>query len=208
MSLKPPRSWLWLCALHAVASVLAWWMEQRADSVLVWHAGTWLQHPWTLWTSAWVHLSPVHLIGNLLALGGVAAAGWVLRPDARCTVAWLLAWPLTQLSLLLWPEVDYAAGLSGLMHAGVLLLAVLLALGRFPSVRGARGWGLLLTAGASTKVVLERGWTQPLVWQADTGIQVVLAAHVTGAFWGVLLGLGVAVWQCAGTKKPAGAGFL
>ncbi|WP_171020259.1 rhomboid family intramembrane serine protease [Hydrogenophaga sp. 2FB] len=202
----PSRGWWWLCALHGAASLLMWWGGQNASSGFVWHANDWTRQPWTLWTSAWVHLSTPHLIGNLLALGGVAAAGWVLRPDARCTMAWLLAWPLTQVSLLLWPPVHHAAGLSGLLHAGTLLLAVQLALGTAP-VHGARLWGVLLMAGALTKVVLERGWSQPLVWQADTGIQVVQAAHLTGAFWGVLLGLGVAVWQRAGTKKPAEAGL-
>lgn len=201
MNAPPVRSWLWLwlCALHGAASLLMWWGGQNASSGFVWHANDWTQHPWTLWTSAWVHLSTPHLIGNLLALGGVAAAGGVLRPDARCTLAWLLTWPLTQVSLLLWPSVDHAAGLSGLMHAGTMLLAVQLTLGRLP-VRGARLWGALLLAGALTKVVLERGWSQPLVWQADTGIQVVQAAHLTGAFWGVLLGLFAALWPS--TRPP------
>ena len=194
-SAAPSHSWLCLCALHAAASLLVWWSgPHTAANVLAWHAGDWAQHPWTLWTSAWVHLSPVHLIGNLLALGGVAAAGWVLRPDARCTVAWWLAWPLSQASLLLWPAVDYAAGLSGLMHAGTLLLAVQLALGR---LQGGRWWGVLLMWGVLTKVAFERGWSNPLVWEADTGIQVVQAAHLAGAFWGVLLGLVVAVWPRA-----------
>lgn len=209
MNVPPARSWLWLCAVHGIASLLMWWSGTGATSAFVWRANGWIQQTWTLWTSAWVHLSTVHLVSNLLALGGVAAAGWVLRPDTRCTLAWWLAWPLSQVSLLLWPSVDYAAGLSGLMHAGTLLLAVQLALGRMP-MRGGRFWGLLLMWGVLTKVVLERGWSQPLVWQADTGIQVVLAAHVTGAFWGVLLGLGLGLWpgarSSAGAKKPAEAG--
>jgi membrane associated rhomboid family serine protease len=190
---KPARSWLWLCGLHSVASLGVWWSGQNAASALTWRAGNWAQHPWTLWTSAWVHLNAAHLISNLLALGGVAAVGWVLRPDARCTVAWLLAWPLTQLSLLLWPQVGYAVGLSGLMHAGTLVLAVQIALARIP-IRGARFWGCLLIWGVLTKVVLERGWAQPIVWDAGNDLSVVQAAHVTGAFWGVLLGLAVA-WR-------------
>ncbi|MDO9439210.1 MAG: rhomboid family intramembrane serine protease [Hydrogenophaga sp.] len=204
----PSRSWLWLCALHATASLLVWWSGQHtAESPLVWRAADWAHQPWTLWTSAWAHLNAPHLIANLLAMGGVAAAGWVLRPDARCTVAWLLAWPLSQISLLVWPQVAYAAGLSGLMHTGTLLLAVQLALGR---LRGGRWWGLLLMWGVLTKVLLEHGWSKPLVWEPDTGIQVVQAAHVAGAFWGVALGLVVALWPPRrpgrGAKKPAEAG--
>lgn len=196
--MKPPRAWWALCGLHGAASLLMWWAGQdNPASVWVWRADDGLQHPWTLWTSAWVHLSTPHLVGNLLAMGGVAAAGWVLRPDTRCALAWLLAWPLTQVSLLLWPQVGYATGLSGLMHAGTLLLAVQVALGRLP-IRGARFWGGLLTLAVITKVVLERGWAAPLAWDADADIQVVQAAHVTGAAWGVLLGLLVAVLPASG----------
>ncbi|WP_159596671.1 rhomboid family intramembrane serine protease [Hydrogenophaga sp. BPS33] len=205
------RSWWSLCALHAGASVLLWWIGQDSASALVWHARDWVQHPWTLWTSAWVHLGLGHLVGNVLALGAVAAAGGVLRADARCTVAWLLAWPLTQVSLLLWPTVDYAVGLSGLLHAGVLLLAVPLVWGPAP-VRVPRLWGGVLLVGALTKVALEHGWSQPLMPPADAGMTVVQAAHTTGAFWGLVLGLGVVAWQRharrrEGAKKPAEAGL-
>ncbi len=191
----PSRSWLWLCALHAAASLLVWWSGQNTEGgALVWHADGWAQHPWTLWTSAWVHLNLPHLVGNVLAMGGVAAAGWVLRPDARSTLAWLLAWPLTQVSLLLWPSVGYAVGLSGLMHAGVLVLAVQVALVRLP-IRGARFWGWLLVGVVLSKVVIEKGWSHPIVWDGDNGLPVVRAAHTAGAFWGVLLGLVVPAWM-------------
>lgn len=183
--------WLWLCGLHAALSLLVAWSGPDVAQALTWRSTGWWSHPWTIWTSAWVHVNPAHLISNLLAMGGVAAVGWVLRPDARCTVAWLLAWPLTQISLLCWPQVGHAVGLSGLMHAGTLLLAVQIALVRIP-IRGARFWGLLLIWGVLTKVVLERGWSHPLVWDAGQQLWVVQAAHVTGAFWGVVLGLMVA----------------
>ncbi len=195
-----PRHWLWLCGLHGALSLLVWWAGPDIAHALTWRSDDWPTRPWTLWTSAWVHLNLPHLISNLLAMGGVAAAGWVLRPDARCTLAWLLAWPLTQVSLLAWPQVDYAVGLSGLMHAGTLLLAVQIALVRIP-IRGARFWGWLLIWGVLTKVVLERGWSAPIVWDASNDLWVVQAAHVTGAFWGVLLGLLVALRP--GTQQKA-----
>mgnify|MGYP000732884295 CR=1 FL=1 len=119
------------------------------------------------------------------------ARGYAGGLAAGVGVAWLLAWPLTQISLLCWPQVGHAVGLSGLMHAGTLLLAVQIALARIP-IRGARFWGLLLIWGVLTKVVLERGWSHPLVWDAGQQLWVVQAAHVTGAFWGVVLGLMVA----------------
>ena len=48
-----------------------------------------------------------HLISNLLALGGVAAAGWVLRPDVALharMAAGLAAH--TGIALLWWPQVN------------------------------------------------------------------------------------------------------
>lgn len=199
--MNPARHWLWLCALHGALSLLVWCSGPDLAQALTWRSADWPAAPWTLWTSAWVHLNLPHLISNLLAMGGVAAAGWVLRPDARSTLAWLLAWPLTQISLLGWPQVNYAVGLSGLMHAGTLLLAVQMARGRIPT-RGGRFWGWLLIGGVLTKVVLERGWSQPLAWDAGNQLWVAQAAHVTGAAWGVLLGLLVALLPARGLRPP------
>lgn len=201
--MTPPwrSSWWWLCGLHAALSLLVWWSPPGVADALTWRAGEWAQRPWTLWTSAWVHLNLPHLVGNVLAMGGVAAAGWVLRPDARSTLAWLLAWPLTQASLLLWPQVGYAVGLSGLMHAGVLVLAVQVALVRLP-IRGARFWGWLLVGVVMSKVLIERGWARPIVWDAESNLAVVQAAHTTGAFWGVVLGLVVPLVLKRPQKSP------
>ncbi|MDR7095250.1 rhomboid family intramembrane serine protease [Hydrogenophaga laconesensis] len=201
--MTPPwrSSWWWLCGLHAALSLLVWWAPSVVAEAFTWRAHDGWVRPWTLWTSAWVHLNLAHLVGNVLAMGGVAAAGWVLKPDGRCTLAWLMAWPLTQVSLLWWPQVGYAVGLSGLMHAGVLLLAVQVALVRLP-IRGARFWGWLLVAVVMSKVILERGWSQPIVWNAEGNLPVVQAAHVTGAFWGVLLGLVVPLVLKRPQKSP------
>lgn len=201
--MTPPwrSSWWWLCGLHAALSLLVWWLPPEVADAFTWRSTDWTTRPWTLWTSAWVHLNLPHLVGNVLAMGGVAAAGWVLQPDARSTLAWLLAWPLTQVSLLLWPPVDHAVGLSGLMHAGVLVLAVQVALVRLP-IRGARFWGWLLVGVVMSKVVLERGWSRPIVWDAENHLSVVQAAHTTGAFWGVLLGLVVPLLLKRPQKSP------
>ena len=78
-----PRSWLLLCALHGVASMLLWWARADLVDVMTWHAEGWQHQPWTLWTSAWVHLGTPHLIGNQLALGALTAFGWMARPCRR-----------------------------------------------------------------------------------------------------------------------------
>jgi hypothetical protein len=186
--MKRPGSWLLLCALHGVASVLVWWAPQAVADAFTWRATQWTHAPWTLWTAAWVHLNAPHLIGNLLLLGAYAVIGWVVRPDLRCTLAWWLAWPLVQLSVLLWPGVQQVVGLSGLLHAGALVVAVHLVLRRLP-IRRARFWGVLLGVAVLSKVVLEQGWSHPLVWDGTHGLFVVQASHLAGVCWGTLLGL-------------------
>ncbi len=186
--MKTSRSWLLLCGLHGVASMLLWWAREGAVDALTWHADDWLQQPWTLWTSAWVHLNTPHLIGNQIALGALTAFAWVVRPPLASTLAWLLAWPLMQFSLLLWPQIGYAVGLSGVLHAGVVVLAVHL-LRRRIGVPKARRWGALLGLGLLAKLGLEQGWAYPVVWDAANDMSIVQGAHLAGGFWGLWLGL-------------------
>lgn len=197
--MKRPLGWLALCCMHAALSLLWWGPAGAWADALVWHADTWTQQPWTLWTSAWVHLNTAHLIGNLLVLGAYLTIGWVARPDGRCTLAWLLAWPLVQLSLLLWPEVRHVVGLSGLLHAGALVVAVHLALGRLP-IRRARFWGLLLGAAVLSKVALEQAWQRPVVWDGTQELFVVQVAHLAGVTWGIVLGLLTGLWPVKPSK--------
>jgi rhomboid family GlyGly-CTERM serine protease len=187
------RAWLVVCCVHGVASMLLWWAQAGAVEALTWRADHWAERPWTLWTSAWVHLNTPHLIGNQLALGALTAFAWVIRPSLRCAMAWLTAWPLTQFTLLLWPQIGYAVGLSGLLHAGAMVLAVQLMFKRIP-IRKARRWGALLALGVLTKILLERGWQYPVVWDRANDMSVVQAAHLSGVMWGLLLGLLVAWW--------------
>ncbi len=199
--MTPSRAWLAVCGLHGAASLLLWPLDAGARQALTWRAASWLDQPWTWWTSAWVHMNTAHLAGNLLALGALAVVGGLLRPDGRAVLAWLLAWPLTQLSLLLWPQVGYAVGLSGLLHAGTVVIAMQLALGRM-ALRHGRRWGVLLALGALAKTALERGWSEPLLWDAATGIPVVQAAHLGGVAWGLLLGALAAAWPARGLRSP------
>ena len=150
--MKASRGWLLLCALHGVASMLLWWAREPALAALTWRADAWDRQPWTLWTSAWVHLNTPQLIFNQIALGALTAFAWVIRPNWTCTLAWLLAWPLGQLSLLWWPQIGYAVGLSGLLHAGTAVMAMHLVLGSLP-IPKARRWGGLLLAGLAVACV-------------------------------------------------------
>lgn len=182
-----PRSWLLLCALHGVASVLLWWAQPGLLDALTWRADDGLNRLWTVWTSAWVHPATPTLIGHQMALGLLAAFAWVVRPPWSATLAWLLAWPLAQATLGLWPQIGYAVGLSAVLHAAWAVLAVQLLLGRI-GMPQARRWGALLLLGLLLRLGLERAWDQPVVWDGGNDRSLVQALHLTGAFWGLLLG--------------------
>ncbi len=197
--MKPSaRDWLLLCALHGVASMLLWWASKDLTGALTWQAMDWQSRPWTLWTTAWVHLNTPHLIGNQMALGAMTAMAWIVHPPRLCTLAWLLAWPLTTLTLLWWPQIGYAVGLSGVLHAGALVLAVHLLFKRM-AVPKARRWGGLLALAVMSKLMLEQGWSHPVVWSPGNEMSVVQAAHLAGSAWGLVLGLAT-VWLGGGWR--------
>jgi hypothetical protein len=190
---KASRAWLLLCALHGVASMLLWWGKTSAVDVLIWRADTWIERPWTLWTTAWVHVNTPQLIMNQVALGALTALAWMVRPTLVCALVWWLCWPLIQVSMVLWPQVGYSVGLSGLLHAGAMVLALQLLLRRIV-IRKARRWGGLLMLALVIELLLERGWSHPVVWDSGNETSVVQAAHLVGAFWGLCLGLLAAWW--------------
>jgi hypothetical protein len=199
MSRSP--SWLLLCALHGVASMLLWWAGDGLVQTMTWRADGWLLQPWTLWTSAWVHLNTPQLIVNQIALGALTAFAWVIRPTLACTTAWFLAWPLAQLSLLWWPQIGYAVGLSGPLHAGTMVLAMQLILRRI-DIPKAQRWGGLLALGLLAKLAIEQGWRYPVVWDGGNNISVVRAAHWAGAIWGLVLATLIG-WHMGRWKAPA-----
>ena len=184
------KLWLSLCVLHAVASMLVWWMGERLAAWMIWRAEDWDDRPWSLWTSAWVHMNTQHLISNQLAVGALAAMAWVLKPGLRASLAWLLTWPVIPLVLPYWPHIGYYAGLSGLIHAAVAVAGVYLVAGR-TTVPMARRWGGMLLLGLVTKLLIERAWHWPVVWSDNLGISVVQASHLVGAVAGAVAAFAV-----------------
>lgn len=202
--MRHPRSWLLLCALHGVGSMLLWWAQPGTLERMTWRPDVDLDHPWTLWSSAWVYMDTAQLIGHQVMLGVLAAFAWVVRPPWTSTLAWLLAWPLAQGTLSLWPQVGYSIGLSGVLHAGWTVLAVQLLLGRIELPR-ARRWGVMLAVALVIKLGLERAWDHPVVWDAGNDRSLVQASHLAGAAWGLCLGT-LAGWLPTGrgrTRTPA-----
>jgi hypothetical protein len=184
------KAWLAVCALLGGGSVLAAWLTGVAPPVpewpahpLAWEAARWVRHPWTLWTSAWVHTSLGNLSGNLLAIIGLAIAGAALGAQRPAAIALLVAWPVSTLALLIWPQVTHYAGLGGPIHAAAAVLGVHMA--ARPALKP---FSPLLFAALALKLLAERAWTQPVAFDPSWGFNVVYAAHLTGALAGAVCG--------------------
>ena len=183
------KTWPALCAALAVASLAVWAGGPTAAAALQWQAGTWMHQPWTLFTSALVHLSGAHLLANLLALGALAVLGGSLGAGRSACIALLGAWPLGTLALLAWPGVTRYSGLSGLVHAAVAVLWA------HAAIRGkAYPLSFVLFAALLFKLLSEHAWTTPVAFDPDWGFNVVYAAHLGGTLAGAGCGLIAAIW--------------
>lgn len=174
------QPWWWLCGLLAAGALLAWWLPSAPWD---WQPGLATTQPWRWWTGAFVHWSARHLVLNLLGLLLLAALGRTAVCRARATTAWFLAWPLTQLGLLLQPTLRHYGGLSGVLHAGVAVAAWVLLRER-NTLRRVVGAALLI--GLLVKVLLETPWLGPLRQVAGWDIPIAPLAHATGACAGLL----------------------
>lgn len=182
------RAWPFLCAVLALASLAAWAMGP-ASVALQWDVSSWPREPWTLWTSALVHLSAGHLLANLLALGSLAVLGAALRVGKPAALALLVAWPLGTLALTAWPEVKQYSGLSGLIHAAVAVLWADAAI-----QRKAYPMSFVVFVGVVFKLMTEHAWTAPIAFDPSWGFNVVYAAHLSGTLAGAVCGLLAAAW--------------
>jgi rhomboid family GlyGly-CTERM serine protease len=173
------RAWLAVAAAGLAGSLLAWWLPAN---LLDWQPELAGREPWRAVTAAWVHWSPRHLAANLAGAAVLATLGWVARLPGRAALAWALAWPLTQLGLLLRPELAHYGGLSGVLHAGVAVAAVWLVLAAAESRQ--RFIGAAIVAGLATKLLLEAPWGATLQTSAEWDIAIAPLAHASGAVAG------------------------
>lgn len=166
---------------------------------LAWNAQSWYRQPWTLWTAAWVHTSLGSLGGNLLALAALAIIGAAVGAGGIAALALAAAWPLTTLSLLLWPQVTSYAGLGGPIHATAAVLAVHVA-----RRTAFKPFALLLFGGLGLKLLAERAWMQPVAFDPSWGFNVVYAANLAGT----VVGAGCAAvldWWLAASTADSGS---
>lgn len=143
-----------------------------------------------------MHLSPAHLAMNLAGCAVLGLLGWRAALGPRAAAAWLLAWPLTHLALLLQPALMHYGGLSGVLHAGVAIVALHLA--RFETGRR-RMIGLALGLGLLAKVLSETPWGPPTQAVPGWDFAVAPMAHAAGVASGIasslVCGWAVAAWR-------------
>ena len=185
-------AWLAMAALLGIGALLAWPVPHTR---LDWQPALALSQPWRAFTAVAVHYSGLHLGANLAGTVLVAALGVVAQVPARMVWAWVAAWPLTQLGLLLKPELLHYGGLSGVLHAGVAVASMYLVM---CGARPRRWLGAAILAGTCIKVLSETPWGAPLRHGQGWDIAVAPLAHATGLLGGVLcaaVAQGLARWR-------------
>lgn len=169
------RRWAFAAALLGLGALA---VTGLASGALDWQPTLVRREPWRAWSAALVHLSGLHLAANLAGCALVGALGLLARVPQRSVGAWMLAWPLTQLALLARPELDHYAGLSGVLHAGVAVVAVHL----IATARGLRqAVGLALLGALALKVTTETPWDAEVLRHPE-GWDIAIApfAHAAG----------------------------
>jgi rhomboid family GlyGly-CTERM serine protease len=195
---RPGQLGWWSVAAALVLGALAalWVDAHRLD----WQPGLAWTQPWRWWSGAWVHWSFGHLGANLAGTALIAALGARAHADRADAWAWLVAWPLTQLGLLVQPTLLHYGGLSGVLHAGVVIAAV----GLLQREQGLRRMvGALILCGVALKVGLEQPWQGGLRHSPGWDIAVAPAAHLSGAVAGIVCALAAAVWRTSGRRAAA-----
>lgn len=199
----PGRAWLLVAMALAVGSMVAWIQPASVQAALEWRPGLAGREPWRAVGAAWLHWSAQHLIANLAGCAVVGLLGVAARLGSTEAIAWLLAWPLTHLGLLVEPALLRFGGASGVLHAGVAVAAV--GMMRMRASHGReRVIGLLIFIGLVVKVAAERPLSGPPL-RAWDGWSIAIAplAHLTGLVAGVATALLCALAARLMTRRRA-----
>jgi rhomboid family GlyGly-CTERM serine protease len=181
---RPYAAWVALAGMFGLCALLGW---PVAHDTLDWQPARAFTEPWRAFTPIGVHYSAAHLIGNLAGVALASLGGVAAMVPARLACAWLAAWPLTHLGLLLRPELQHYGGLSGVVHAGIAALVVwVLATGR---TRAQRVVGAAVALGFVAKLLSETPWGSTLRQPEGWDITVAPLVHTTGAIAGALCAL-------------------
>jgi rhomboid family GlyGly-CTERM serine protease len=191
-------SWLTLCAALAALSLLTWPLPRE---LLDWQPTSIATQPWRAVTAAFIHWTPLHLAANLAGCAVLALLGWRAQLGRVEAIAGLIALPLTQAGLLLRPELQRYAGLSGELHA----LAVIAALTLLARPGRERLIGASIALGLAAKLTLEQPLGPVLRVTAGFDFPVAPFAHFSGAVAGVIAwALTMALIQSRSPRPPHG----
>ena len=175
-----PRAWIALTLLLVLMAIGGWWLPRTA---LDWQPALIAREPWRALSAAAVHYSPLHLGANLAGAALVGALGAVARVPLAIVLAWLAAWPLGHLGLLMRPELLHYGGLSGVLHGGVAAAALWLV----ARERGRRQLiGAAILAVLLLKILGEAPWGPAIQTRDGWDIAVAPFAHASGALCGLL----------------------
>jgi rhomboid family GlyGly-CTERM serine protease len=189
---KPGFAWVLACVALGLTALAAMalppWVVLRFD----WQPMLADSQPWRWWSAAVLHWNPLHLVINLVGLVLVALFGHAVRVPPLAVLAWLAAWPLTHLVLFLQPQLLHYVGLSGLLHAGVTVVAVW---GLFTLSRRGRFVAELVVVGLVAKLLFEQPWEALAGGSTSNeasggwGFQVAPLAHAGGTAAGLVCAL-------------------
>jgi hypothetical protein len=98
----------------------------------------------------------------------------------------LIAWPLVQWGLLVQPELRHYGGLSGVLHAGVAVVAVHLAC---CGTRVQRRIAAAVLAVLMAKLLTESPWAGAVSHPPGWDIAIAPGAHVSGVMAGTIVSL-------------------
>jgi rhomboid family GlyGly-CTERM serine protease len=172
----------WIAVAIILCSLLAWPLNHAA---IDWQPALAYTQAWRAFSAVFVHYSPMHLGANLVGAMVVGVFGWAAQVPRRTTLAWLMTWPLTQLGLLVQPSLLHYGGLSGVLHAGVVIVCTHLMF-QGTSTQRRIGWATLLVV--LVKVLTETPWAAPLSHPAEWDIAIAPMAHASGVAVGAVLG--------------------
>ena len=164
---------------------------------LDWQPDLAAREPWRAFTAVAVHYSREHLVANLWATALTGLFGLVAQVPARMALAWLAAWPLTHVGLLVMPSLMHYGGLSGVVHAGVAVVITSLLL---EGTRAQRLVALAVLAGFCGKLVSEAPWGPALRHPEGWSIATAPIAHTTGALAGALCAM--LAWHARRGARP------
>lgn len=193
---RPGAAWCAVALSLLVGSVLSLVLD--ASGALEWRPSLLFAQPWRWWTAAFVHYSTLHWVGNFTGLALTAAFGWVSRVPLRAAVAWFIAWPITHL-LFLWmaPGLLHYGGLSGVVHAGVIIVITHVLI---TGTRGERAVVATVLLGLIAKIATETPWRAPVQHLEGWDIGIAPIAHVTGVLAGMVCVLAAHAWSVRASK--------